>query len=148
MKRYPKFFIWIGLLPLALGVAVFLFDYHFSRPFRLQMNAGREYMERLDASGLQELTRRVDGLLRSASGNVGSAGDLPIPEDLKAEGVLRIIAVPPGRVIIQWMGGIDHTALCFDRTTDGRYHVTAVYSDDEEKSLGTVTPAGDLHPDV
>ena len=105
-----------------------------NRPFRNQMNAGREFMDSLTSEDIQAWTARAETLLLEHDPSD------PIPEDLQAIKVFRITLNRPDYISFDWMGGMDHTQLEFRKTPEGIFKVTAVYSDYEQRQLWPLFP--------
>jgi hypothetical protein len=136
MKRRSKIILWAvgATLLVCIATAITILEI-IDRPFRLQMKAGRQFMDSLTPEDIRFWTARAEQLLAQHNPNAGDIGNLPVPADLRKAKVMRVDVSPPDYVSFDWMGGIDHTELVFRKISDGTFEVTAVYSDYEQERL-------------
>lgn len=100
------------------------------------MWAGKQYIDALTPERILELTVWSDELLLKNEGNKNEVVPVEIPQELKEAKVLNVEVHPPSRVIISWIGGLDHTAIFIDQDpATGLYTVLAIYNDEEEKII-------------
>lgn len=109
-----------------------------------QMDKGRRFMDSMTAEDFARWGSRTAVLLDSRQPNqdalgVYGTGGLPMPEDLKALGILRI-DVDQNRVDYVWAGGMDRTCLEVTRNPDGSFVFTAVYNLETSRVLSAPSP--------
>jgi hypothetical protein len=136
MTRRRKIALWVGGLLLA-GIAALYFSppVQFVRGMMEQMKAGRAYLDSLSDNDIQHWVSRADTLLAEQTNVADGIRHIPVPEDLKTLKILAIDVVPPDCVVFKWLGGMDHTGLTVQRSSNGQHTVTARYDDEHVRQL-------------
>jgi hypothetical protein len=137
------------ILGLLLLVIVFLaFRAFTGGPFKMsadQMSAGSAYVKSLKQDDVQQWIDRTKKFLteydsKSQSIAVYGMGGKPIPPDLQQLKIIRI-DISPNQVRYVWSGGMSpRTDLEVDRLPDGRFTLTAHYSDTDSEVIWPRTP--------
>lgn len=129
MKKRSKIILSIVAPILCVLIAVVVLLESIRRPIRNKMEAGRVIMDSLTPEDIQAWTARAEALLLEYDPSD------PIPEDLQVLQIFRITINRPDYISFDWVGGMDHTELTFQKTLEGTFNVTAVYSDYEYRQL-------------
>lgn len=124
MKRYPTYIIGTCIVALLI---LFHFFGHFLDPFDTirQRDAAKTYMDSLTDKDIQAWIQRAQKDLKDYPlTNFG----LDVPPDLQKLGITGIEEWDTNSVEYVWLGGMDNTRLVVERTTDGNFQVTAIYT--------------------
>ena len=96
-------------------------------------------MDSLTEKDFKVWANRTQKYLSEFNSNAGMVGVVPVLPELKKLKIIRIDE-DTNWVGYVWMGGMDHTELFVERSSDGSFKFTARYNDAEQRILKIIRP--------